>query len=62
MDTSDFVIRFLVAERLAWAREQARRRALVPVREPLRVRLGVTLIALGQRLLHAAPAPRRATL
>ena len=61
MDMSDFVVRFLVTERLAWAREQARRRALVPPGESLRVRLGVTLIALGRRLLEEVPAPQRAT-
>ena len=61
MDTSDFVLRLLVTERLAWAREQARRRALVPPRESLRVRLGLTLIALGRRLLQEVPAPRRVT-
>ena len=63
MDTSDHLIRFLVRERLAWAREQARRRALVPpsTRRPLRVRVGAVLVALGQRLLEEASAPQRAT-
>ena len=63
MDTSDFVVRFLVRERLEMAREQARRRALVPRRahESLRVRLGRALIALGRRLLQDVPAPRRVT-
>jgi hypothetical protein len=62
MDMSDELVRFLVNERLAWARAQAQRRALLPRREPLRVRLGVILIALGQRLLHDdVPAPQRVT-
>jgi hypothetical protein len=63
MDMSDFVVGFLVRERLETAREQARRRALVPRRadESLRVRLGRTLIALGRRLLHEVPAPQRVT-
>jgi hypothetical protein len=63
MDMSDYVVRLLVRERLAWAREQARRRALVPpsTRRPLRARLGAMLVALGQRLLQEAPAPRRVT-
>lgn len=62
MDSSDLVLQLLVTERLETARAEARRRALVPrpVREPLRVRLGVALIALGQRLLHA-PAPTGVT-
>jgi hypothetical protein len=62
MDTSDVVLGLLVHERLQSAREQARRRALVPERPraPLRVRLGVTLIALGRRLLQEVPAPQRA--
>jgi hypothetical protein len=33
----------------------------VPAGEPLRVRLGVTLIALGRRLCQEVPAPQRAT-
>jgi hypothetical protein len=63
MDMSDYVVGFLVRERLAWAREQARRRALVPpsTRRPLRGRLGATLVTLGQRLLQEAPAPRSVT-
>ena len=61
MDTSDLVLQFLVRERLAWARQEARRRALVPPRASLRVRLGVTLVALGRRLLQEVPAPQRAT-
>ena len=64
MDTSDFVVKFLVAERLSVAREQARRRALVPPRSrhSLRGRLGVTLIALGRRLLQQeVGAPQRVT-
>jgi hypothetical protein len=61
MDTSDFVLRFLVSERLEWARAQARQRALVPARPPLRLRLGALLVALGHRLLRSAPAPQQAT-
>jgi hypothetical protein len=55
----------LANERLAHAREVAARRVLVASltrREPLRVRLGGALVALGQRLVGApaAPAPRPA--
>jgi hypothetical protein len=32
MDTSDFVIQFLVRERLEWARAEARRRHRLPAR------------------------------
>jgi len=41
MDTSDFAIQFLVRERLEWARAEAQRRASIPARPPLRLRLGV---------------------
>jgi hypothetical protein len=63
MDMSDHLIQFLVRERLAFAREQARRRALVPApaHRPLRARLGAALVALGQRLLQEAPARQRVT-
>jgi hypothetical protein len=61
MDLSAELIRLLVNERLTQARADARRRALVPRRDPLRVRVGVALIALGQWLSHEVPAPRRAT-
>ena len=63
MDISDHFVRFLVRERLASAREQARRRALVPLptRRPLRAYVGATLIALGHRLLQETPAPHRVT-
>jgi hypothetical protein len=63
MDMSDHFVRFLVSERLAWAREQARRRALVPptTRRSLRARLGATLVALGHRLLDEGAAPQRIT-
>jgi hypothetical protein len=58
MEMGEFV-GFLVNERLEAARAQARNRALWPRREPLRVRLGVILIALGQRLVQEVPAPQR---
>jgi len=63
MDISDHLVGFLVRERLAFAREQARRRALVPAprHRPLRARLGAALVALGQRLLHDTTAPERVT-
>jgi hypothetical protein len=61
METSDLVLGLLVAERLASARAEARRRALVPPREPLRTRLGRRLIALGQWLSQEVAAPRRVT-
>jgi hypothetical protein len=61
MDTSDFVIQFLVRERLEWARAEARRRHRLPAREPLRRRLGLLLVTLGHRLLRVTPAPQRAT-
>ena len=63
MDMSDHLVRFLVRERLAFAREQARRRALVPApaRRPLRARLGAALVGLGQRLLQEATVPERVT-
>ena len=63
MDMSHHLVWFLVRERLAWAREQARRRALVPPspRRPVRAHVGAALVALGQRLLHEASAPQRVT-
>ena len=63
MDMNEYVVRVLVCERLASAREQARRRALVPpaTPRPLRGRVGATLIALGRRLLQETPAPQRVT-
>ena len=62
MEISDHLVRFLVTERLQAAREQARRRALVPPpRRSLRARLGATLVALGHRLLEEAAAPQRVT-
>lgn len=63
MDMNEYLVRYLVSERLTWAREQARRRALVPLptRRPLRVRAGERLIALGHRLLQEPPAPQRVT-
>jgi hypothetical protein len=63
MDMNEYVVRFLVRERLASAREQARRRALVPLstRRPLRARVGATLVALGHHLLQEIPPPRRVT-
>ena len=63
MDISDHFVRFLVSERLACAREDARRRALVPqpARRSLRVWLGASLVAAGRRLLQEPSAPQRAT-
>jgi hypothetical protein len=63
MDISDHFVWFLVRERLDYAREQARRRSLVPppTRRSLRKRLGATLVALGQALLEETAAPRRVT-
>jgi hypothetical protein len=63
MDMSDHFVRFLVNERLARAREQARRRALVPppARRSLRARLGAALVALGHHLLQQSSAPQRVT-
>jgi hypothetical protein len=63
MDTSEYVLGLLAADKLASARAEAQRRALVarPERTRLRVRLGMTLIALGRRLAHV-PAPQRAAL
>jgi len=63
MEMSDYALVQLANERLAHAREVASRRALLarlPPRESLRVRLGGTLVALGQRVL-GEPAPRRVT-
>jgi hypothetical protein len=65
METSDYVLVQLANDRLAHAREVAARRALLasltpPPRGRVRVRLGVALVALGQRLL-GEPAPQRAT-
>jgi hypothetical protein len=63
MEISDDLVRLLVTERLQAAREQARRRALVPrtTRPSLRARLGTTLVALGHRLLEEGAAPQRVT-
>ena len=63
MEISDHLVRLLVTERLEAAREQARRRALVPppTRRSLRARLGAALVALGHRLLEEAAAPQRVT-
>jgi hypothetical protein len=61
MDMSAELVAFLVKERLQSARAEARSRALLPRREPLRVRLGAILIALGQRLVQEVPAPQRIT-
>ncbi|HEV8587186.1 MAG TPA: hypothetical protein VGT02_19665 [Methylomirabilota bacterium] len=68
MDFTEYSLAFLANERLAVAREASARRArlasLTP-REPLRVRVGAALIALGQRLLGdptrraPLPAPQR---
>ena len=63
MEVSDHLVRLLVTERLQAAREEARRRALVPptARRSLRARLGATLVALGHRLLEERAAPERVT-
>lgn len=63
MEISDDLVRLLVTERLQAARDQARRRALVPptTRRSLRARLGATLVALGHRLLEEGAAPQRVT-
>ena len=63
MEMSDDLVRLLVTERLQSAREQARRRAVVPptTRRSLRARLGATLVALGHRLLEEGAAPQRVT-
>ncbi|HEX3176677.1 MAG TPA: hypothetical protein VHZ49_08370 [Methylomirabilota bacterium] len=61
MELSDELVRLLVTERLTQARAEARRRALVPRGAPLRVRVGVALIALGQRLVHEVRSPQRVT-
>jgi hypothetical protein len=63
MEMSDYALAQLANERLAHAREVASRRALLRSlrpRDPLRVRLGGALVALGQRLL-GDPAPQRVT-
>ena len=61
MDVSDYTLGILARDRITRAREDAARRALVPLvpREPLRVRLGAWLVALGLRRLQEAP--QRAT-
>ncbi|HYE93768.1 MAG TPA: hypothetical protein VEA38_22235 [Terriglobales bacterium] len=61
MDSNDYVLARDVHDRLAHARAAAVRRALVPrrARRRLRVALGAALVALGERLLAPAPAPRR---
>jgi len=63
MEISDHLVRLLVTERLQAAREQARRRALVPParRRSLRARLGATLVVLGHRLLEEGATPQRVT-
>jgi hypothetical protein len=63
METSDYALAYLANERLANAREAAARRGLLASltrREPVRVRLGGALVALGQRLL-GEPVTQRAT-
>jgi hypothetical protein len=68
MDFTEYSLAFLANERLAAAREASARRVLLAsltAREPLRIRLGEVLIALGQRLLGdptrraPVPAPQR---
>jgi hypothetical protein len=62
MDSNDYLIDWLVRERLADAQNAASRAALIavahPSRGPLRVTLGTALIRLGRRL---ADAPTSAT-
>ncbi len=55
-----YALESLVRERLAAARAAAAGRALVPPRRrrPLRVRLGVRLIVLGERLVAPPPVAR----
>jgi hypothetical protein len=57
MDVSDYTLGLLARDRLARAREDAARRALVPLvrRESLRVRLGAWLVAVGRYLLREVP-------
>jgi len=59
MDTNPYALDVLVRERLTHARDVARRQELVhqarATRPALRVRLGTTLIALGE-WLSGAPA------
>jgi hypothetical protein len=63
MDMNEYLIEREVRDRLTRARAEARaaaeRRALPPVRRSRRLRgaLGVALIALGQWLVEATPAP-----
>ncbi len=63
MDINEYTLECCVRDRLARARADARaaatRRALRPVRPRRRLRgvLGAALIALGQWLLDATPAP-----
>ena len=62
MDSNDYLIDWLVRERLADAQRAAKRAALIsaanPSRAPLRVALGTALIRLGRRL---ADSPASAT-
>ena len=53
MDASEFVIQFLVRERLEWARAEARRRARIPAGSPLRLRLGAEPVDLRTQRLGA---------
>ncbi|MBI3825696.1 MAG: hypothetical protein HY294_06860 [Candidatus Rokubacteria bacterium] len=61
MDVNEYALQVLVHDRLAAARRDARRRALLGARpraRPLRVRLATALIAVGHRVLAgSAPAP-----
>ena len=65
METNLYALETLTAERLTRAREQARRLNLAalagPRRRPLRARLGVALIALGEWLRRdPRPVPQPA--
>ncbi len=62
MDTNLYALEVMARDRIETARAAAARRALLPRRPAgpaLRVRLGVVLIALGQRLLAGAAPPIR---
>lgn len=61
MEMSDYVLGQVANERLAAAREDARRRRLVPPRpggRSLRLVLGAWLVALGHRLLDTPSVPQ----
>jgi hypothetical protein len=61
MDLNEYVLEMLVREKLRDARATSARQALVvgrrPPRPTVRARVGIALVALGERLA-GAPAPR----